>query len=108
VKILFDENLSPKLVQLLADLFPGSESVLDVGLAATPDSEILKHAVRGGFCVATKDRGYRRMALAPESPKIIWIRAGNCGTRQIADLLRRFAVRVAEFERSSAPFLVLE
>jgi predicted nuclease of predicted toxin-antitoxin system len=58
--------------------------------------------------IATKDRGYKRMALTPESPKIIWIRAGNCGTRDVAELLRRFAVKIGELERSVAPFLVLE
>jgi len=34
VKLLFDESLSPKLVELLGDLFPGSESALRNGLAA--------------------------------------------------------------------------
>jgi predicted nuclease of predicted toxin-antitoxin system len=33
VKLLFDENLSPKLVDQLADLFPESESALRNGLA---------------------------------------------------------------------------
>ena len=37
MKLLFDENLSPRLVGLLAGEFPGSEHVRNVGLAATPD-----------------------------------------------------------------------
>ena len=32
MKLLFDENLSYKLVRLLADLFPDSVHVRDVGL----------------------------------------------------------------------------
>jgi predicted nuclease of predicted toxin-antitoxin system len=108
VKILFDENLSPKLVRLLADLYPGSESVLEIGLAATPDSTILDYAQASGFVIATKDRGYSRMASVPGGPKVIWVRGDNCGTAQIEEMLRRFAVRVAEFEQSAAPFLVLE
>jgi predicted nuclease of predicted toxin-antitoxin system len=32
MKFLFDENFSPKLVKLLADLFPGSVHVRDAGL----------------------------------------------------------------------------
>jgi predicted nuclease of predicted toxin-antitoxin system len=107
VKLLFDENLSPKLVRQLADLYPGSESVLEIGLAATPDAVILEYALRGGFVVVTKDRGYSRMALQPQSARIIWIRGDNCGTVEIADMLRRFAVRISEFERAAAPFLVL-
>jgi hypothetical protein len=34
MKLLFDESLSPRLVQLLRDLFPDSESALQNGLAA--------------------------------------------------------------------------
>jgi predicted nuclease of predicted toxin-antitoxin system len=37
MKLLFDESLSPKLVHLLHDLFPQSESALRNGLARTGD-----------------------------------------------------------------------
>jgi hypothetical protein len=44
MKLLFDENLSPKLARLLVDLFPDSVHVRDVGLKAADDSEVWKHA----------------------------------------------------------------
>jgi len=37
MKLLFDENLSPKLPNRLSDLFPGSLHVRDVGMKATID-----------------------------------------------------------------------
>lgn len=37
MKLLFDENLSHRLVQLLEDLFPNSIHVRDVGLKAADD-----------------------------------------------------------------------
>jgi predicted nuclease of predicted toxin-antitoxin system len=37
MRFLFDENLSPKLVLLLADQFPNSVHVRDVGLASADD-----------------------------------------------------------------------
>jgi len=37
MKLLLDENLSHKLVQLLEDLFPNSIHVRDVGLKAADD-----------------------------------------------------------------------
>ena len=40
MKLLFDEGLSPKLVLLLRDLFPGSESALRNGLARAGDRRI--------------------------------------------------------------------
>ncbi len=42
MKLLFDENLSHKLVWLLADLFPDSIHVRDVGLKAA-DDPLSKH-----------------------------------------------------------------
>jgi predicted nuclease of predicted toxin-antitoxin system len=37
MKLLFDENLSPKLVGLLDDLYPNSVHVRDVGLKSADD-----------------------------------------------------------------------
>ncbi len=37
MKLLFDENLSPKLSNRLSDLFPDSLHVRDVGMKATTD-----------------------------------------------------------------------
>jgi hypothetical protein len=49
--LLFDEGLSPKLVSLLDDLFPGSESALRNGLAGCGDARILEWSVAHGFIV---------------------------------------------------------
>ncbi|WP_321572278.1 DUF5615 family PIN-like protein [Calothrix sp. PCC 6303] len=35
MKLVFDENLSPKLSTPLSDIFPGSLDVRDVGMKAT-------------------------------------------------------------------------
>ena len=44
MKLLFDENLSPELVRLLADLFPESVHVRDVGLKAADDLLVWQYA----------------------------------------------------------------
>ncbi len=41
MKLLFDENLSPRLVQALGDLYPGSSHVHECGLASSPDMAML-------------------------------------------------------------------
>jgi len=43
-RLLFDENLSPRLPALLVDEFPGSRHVRDVGLRGTTDQDIWKFA----------------------------------------------------------------
>ena len=44
MKLLFDENLSPKLSTRLSDLFPGSLHVRDVGMKATIDPIVWNYA----------------------------------------------------------------
>ena len=44
MKLLFDESLSLRLVLLLRDLFPESESALRNGLARAGDRRILEFA----------------------------------------------------------------
>lgn len=108
MKILFDENLSRTLSIRPADLFPDSKSVFDVSLGEAPDPQVLTYARANGFVVATKDSGYGRMAMDVSGPpKIIWVRAGNCSTARVEELFRRYAIKLAAFEQSSAPVLVL-
>lgn len=55
MKLLFDQNLSPKLVGHLADLYPGSNHVYHLGIDLAPDNEMREYARREGFVIVTKD-----------------------------------------------------
>jgi predicted nuclease of predicted toxin-antitoxin system len=44
VKLFFGQNLSPRLIARLADLFPNSNHVFPLGLDAGEDSEIWEFA----------------------------------------------------------------
>jgi Domain of unknown function (DUF5615) len=44
VRLLLDQNLSPRLVRALADLFPGSTHVRDVGLSRATDDAVWNYA----------------------------------------------------------------
>jgi predicted nuclease of predicted toxin-antitoxin system len=64
MKLLFDENLSRKLVELVRDKFPGSVHVTQVGLSSgTSDREIWDYAKRRGFAVVTADTDFVTMAI---------------------------------------------
>jgi predicted nuclease of predicted toxin-antitoxin system len=98
VRFLYDENLSPRLLQLLADLFPGSTHVRDAGLASAPDDAVWNHAASNGFVIATKDEDFRqRSYLLGAPPKIVWLRVGECSTDKIAQILRRSAMEIRAF-----------
>jgi predicted nuclease of predicted toxin-antitoxin system len=90
VKLLFDENLSPKLPRLLADLFPGSLHVRDVGMKATDDPVVWDYAKDNDFMIVSKDADMHDLGLVfGNPPKVVWLRLGNCSTRQVEVLLRR-------------------
>lgn len=63
MKLLFDQNLSPKLVGLLADLFPGSTHVLTEGLDSADDRQIWEHARIHQLAIVSKDVDYNNLSV---------------------------------------------
>jgi predicted nuclease of predicted toxin-antitoxin system len=53
VKLLFDENLSPRLVVRLADLYPDSVHVRDVGLERAKDEAAWSYARENDLMIVT-------------------------------------------------------
>jgi predicted nuclease of predicted toxin-antitoxin system len=81
VKLLFDENLSPRLVERLKDVYPDSQHVSDVELGSANDSAIWEYAKRYWFAIVSKDSDFaERGVLEGDPPKVIWIRLGNCSS----------------------------
>jgi len=95
LKLLFDQNLSPDLVEELQDLFPGSAHTEMLGLARADDPTIWEYARQEGLTIVSKDADFpERAVLLGSSPKVIWIRRGNCSTADIAGILRRSASEI--------------
>ena len=63
MKLLFDENLSFRLVAAIRDHFPGPAHVSQVGLATgATDLQIWEFAKRNDFAVITADTDFVTMA----------------------------------------------
>jgi predicted nuclease of predicted toxin-antitoxin system len=108
VKLLFDENLSPKLVRRIADLFPDSSHVHDCGLGALDDAQIWNFAAAQGFAIVSKDLDfYDRSILQGSPPKLIWLRMGNCSTSHIEGLLRTFSTAIHSFDADPSESLLM-
>lgn len=109
MKFLFDENLSPRLVARLADIYPDSVHVRDVALQNVADELVWQYAQENGLIIVSKDSDFHhRSLLFGFPPKVIWIRRGNCSVADIEEILRRFRVEVEQFwEDSLGAFLVL-
>lgn len=106
---LSDENLSRRLVSALESLYPGSAHVSQFGLERADDAAVWRHALEHGFAIVSKDADFADRALAQGlPPKVVWIRRGNCATRDVERRLRQHHVDVEAFELdASAPFLSL-
>jgi predicted nuclease of predicted toxin-antitoxin system len=98
VKLLFDENLSRKLVVRLAELYPESAHVAEAGLLESPDREIWDFAKARGFVIVSTDSDFYELAttIGPP-PKVVWLRRWTHPTRDAERVLRREAIRITEF-----------
>jgi predicted nuclease of predicted toxin-antitoxin system len=89
MRLLFDHNLSPRLVSRLADLFPNSEHIFNIGMAQSADLDVWNYARAQGFTLVSRDSDYNELLiLRGFPPKVIWIRRGNCSTAEIEAMLR--------------------
>ncbi len=107
MKLLFDESLSPRLVLLLRDLFPESESALQNGLARTGDRRILDYAASHDFILVSTDSDFERLLSQVPGAKVVILRSCNYPTEVAAEVLRRNAIRVAELHGSQDRLIVL-
>ena len=99
MKLLFDQNLSFRLCQDIADIFPSSSHVRILGLDQAGDRAIWEYAKANGFTIVSQDADFAEMAaLLPPLPKVIWLRAGNQPTATIATLLRHRADLIIALE----------
>ena len=109
MKLLFDQNLSHRLVTLLAAEFPGSQHVRDAAMAAAADPVVWAYAAKEGLAIVSKDSDFQQRAvLWGHPPKVVWVRLGNCSTTDVSDLLRIRLADVLAFEADpAASFLAL-
>lgn len=101
MKLLFDHNLSPRLVRALADVFPDSQHVFPLGMDREDDEVIWEYAKANGFTIVSKDADFiHRSFLYGFPPKVIYLELGNCPTRAVEQTLRDNLDLIQEFEAS--------
>jgi predicted nuclease of predicted toxin-antitoxin system len=100
MKLLFDQNLSYKLVKPMETVFPGSAHVRLLGLDQASDAEIWRYAQTNGFAIVTQDADFQdRVDLFGHPPKVIWLRCGNQPAEFVARLLHAHAQDILAFEQ---------
>ena len=105
MRLLLDQNLSPRLVERLDDLYPDSIHVSKAGLDRATDRAVWEHHL----LIVSKDADFNELSvLWGTPPQVIWIRRGNCSTAEIETTLRDNYQAIRDFaEDMEAGTLVL-
>lgn len=95
MRLLFDQNLSHRLLVALEDIFPGSLHVRLLGMAEVDDLAIWNYALAHHLVIVTQDADYSDWnKLRGALPKIVWLRCGNASVDEIHSKLRSAAERI--------------
>ena len=86
--LLFDQNISFRIIKEILPLFPGSKQVREVGLEGKQDREVWSWAKSNGVSLVSFDSDFADLSLLfGFPPKVIWLRFGNSSTSKIAVVL---------------------
>jgi predicted nuclease of predicted toxin-antitoxin system len=98
MKLLFDQNISFRVVRKIIQDFPLAISVWDVGLYEEDDIPIWKYTKENEYTIVTKDNDFDNMyGLWGHPSKIIMIRTGNVSNVDLAKLLISRKDRIERF-----------
>ncbi len=98
MKLLFDQNISFRIIKKIEDIFQDSEQTKRLNLDKASDFEIWKYAKNNNFCIVTFDSDFIDISvLKGTPPKIIWLRVGNTSTNSIAEIFQTNQEIIKEF-----------
>jgi predicted nuclease of predicted toxin-antitoxin system len=97
MKLLLDENLSRRLLPLLAGSYPESTHVALQGPERASDRAIWEFAKAGDYVLVTKDDDFTALSiLQGRPPFLIELSVGNCGNERLATLLSLYQASIEE------------
>ena len=95
--LLFDQNISYRIVRLLKEAYPGCRHISKCGLVGASDRNIRAYAKRHQLAVVSFDQDHFELAaLLGHPPKVILLRSRNSGTLAISHLLRKHRERILD------------
>jgi predicted nuclease of predicted toxin-antitoxin system len=98
VKLLFDQNISFRILPLIQSKYPEAAQVKGLNLVSKTDIEIWQFAKINGYTIVTFDSDFKDLAtLFGHPPKIIWLRLGNSSTKNLADFFIQRDQLISQF-----------
>lgn len=102
MKLLFDQNISHKVLSSIWKLFPWSSHVYLLWFHTASDHEIWQYAKINNYTIVTQDSDfYNKSLLFWFPPKIIWIRTWNISTDSIITLFKDNHYDIHKFEHNA-------
>ncbi len=97
IKLLFDQNLSYRLVSRLQEIYPESLHVASLGLDSSGDMDVWQYAKANGYTLVTKDSDFNDICtLYDFPPHIIWLRVGNSRVSAAQEVLIKYQNKICE------------
>jgi len=88
MKLLLDENLSPRIIEQIGISYDEVTQVDALGLRGATDTTIWNFAKENGYTIVSKDSDFRdRALLYGHPPKVVWLNIGNCKTADVVNIL---------------------
>jgi len=100
--LLFDQNISSRILRELKSEFPGSLHVVEIGMEDASDLEIFEFAKINDLAIVTFDSDFADLGTVRGfPPKIIWLRTGNHTTKDLVRVMVLNVVSITNFLSSS-------
>ena len=98
MKLLFDQNISFRVIEKISQHYPKAKQVRELGLENSSDLKIWEFAKENGYTIVTFDADFYDIAnIKGHPPKVIWLRVGNTSTASIAQLFNDKSELIEDF-----------
>lgn len=98
MKLLFDQNLSYRIIKKILNSFPDSKHISEVKLTNSDDKAIWYYAQKENFIIVTHDSDFDDLFLLNGfPPKIIKFKIGNLSNEEAVSIILKNEKSIREF-----------
>ena len=102
MKLLFDQNISHRLISKIKDFLPHAYQIRDLGLENSTDKQLWEYARKNDFIIVTFDGDFYDFSIVwGHPPKIIWLRTFNQSTNNVETILRKHFETIKKFTQDT-------
>lgn len=101
MKLLFDQNISHRILKYLPKIFENSSSIKNEKLINRDDRYIWNYAKVHNFTIVTQDSDFSDLNIfLGFPPKIIWLKTGNLSTKSLSLLIYEYQDELIKFSEN--------